>query len=103
RGDTLELRTTSPQEDLQRFGVPVNGGASFDVATEAYTGRWYVTWGELLSDVSLDAQSTNEWTMEATEEDDDEGPQGGLAHLTYVVRDGRGGVAWWWFSVRVVE
>ncbi|MBC8066815.1 MAG: hypothetical protein IAG13_00655, partial [Deltaproteobacteria bacterium] len=92
RGDTLELRTTSPQEDLQRFGVPVNGGASFDVATEAYTGRWYVTWGELLSDVSLDAESTNEWTIEATEEDDDEGPQGGLAHLTYVVRDGRGGV-----------
>lgn len=103
RGDTLELQTVAPREDLQRFGVPVNGGTSLDVATEAYTGRWYVTWGELVSDLSLDPESTNAWTIEATSDDDDAGPPDGVAHLMYVVRDGRSGVAWWWFGVRVVD
>lgn len=103
RGDILELETTSPAEDLQRYAVPVDGGAALDVATEAYEGRWFITWGELQSDVSLDPESINEWTIDAADDDDDAGPVDGLAHLTYVVRDGRSGVAWWWFSVRVVD
>lgn len=101
RGDTLELEVTSPPEDLQPYGVPADGGSSLDVATEAYEGRWFITWGELQSDVSLDPESTNEWTIDAADDDDDDGPTDGLAHLTYVVRDGRSGVAWSWFSVRV--
>ena len=99
-GQRLRIDTTSPEDDLQEYRIPINGGASFEDGIEEYTGQWFITWGGLLSPISLDAESYNEWTLTA-EGDDASSPPDGLAHLYYVVRDGRNGSASWSFSVRV--
>ncbi len=98
-GQRLRIDTTSPESDLQEYLIPVNGGSSFETGTEEYTGQWFITWGELLSPVSLDAESYNEWTLEPAD-DDETMPPGGVAHLYYVVRDGRNGASSWWISLR---
>jgi hypothetical protein len=101
RGTTLRIDTTSPQDDLQTFSVIVNDGASAEDREESYIGQWFRTWGSQLATASLSPESYNEWTLDP-DGDDPELPEDGLAHLYYVVRDARHGVAWWWFSARVV-
>lgn len=100
-GTTLRIDTASPTEDLQTFSVVVNNGASAEERTESYAGQWFRTWGSQLATGSLSPESYNEWTLEPSD-DDAELPEDGLAHLYYVVRDTRHGVAWWWFTARVV-
>ncbi|MGH1346233.1 MAG: hypothetical protein ACRBN8_32000 [Nannocystales bacterium] len=100
-GQRLRVDVTSPEEDLQEYRYPVNGGADFETATEQYTGQWFITWGSLLSPVSIDADSYNEWTLESADEDASR-PADEVAHLYYVVRDGRNGAENWWISVRFV-
>jgi len=97
-GQRLRIDTTSPEDDLQEYRYPVNSGAAFETAREQYTGQWFITWGSLLSPESIDARSYNEWTLEAAD-DDASGPPGDVAHLYYVVRDGRNGAEHWWISV----
>lgn len=101
-GQRLRIETTSPEDDLQEYRYPVNSGAAFETASEQYTGQWFITWGALLSPESVDAQSYNEWTLEAAE-DDAGRPPGDVAHLYYVVRDGRNGAAHWWISLAFSE
>lgn len=103
RGDILRIDTTSPAADLQPFRIPINNGDSFEQREEAFVGDWFRTWGEQLSPASADPTSFNEWTLRAGGQDESDLPPGGLAHMFYVVRDTRGGVAWWWFSVEVME
>jgi hypothetical protein len=98
-GQRLRIDTTSPESDLQDYLIPINGGTAFEDGVEEYTGQWFITWGDLLSPISLDAESYNEWTLEATGDDAATAP-GDVAHLYYVVRDGRNGSASWWFTVR---
>lgn len=99
-GQTLRIDTTSPESDLQDFRIPVNLGTSLEDREEEYYGQWFITWGELLSNESLDPESYNEWRLKPAG-DDDETPPEGVAHLYYVVRDGRNGAAHWWISLRV--
>lgn len=100
-GQRLRIDTTSPESDLQPYSSPVNDDQSVEENREAYTGQWFITWGELLSPESVDAKSYNEWNLEPSG-DDAEQPPGRVAHLYYVVRDGRNGAAFWWFSLRFV-
>ena len=102
-GDILRIDTTSPVEDLQPFRIPTNNGATFEDQEEAYTGDWLRTWGEQLSPSSGDPESYNEWTLRRGDQDDTDLPPDGIAHMYYVLRDTRGGVNWWWFSVEVTE
>lgn len=102
RGQRLRIEATSPEEDLQDYRYPVNNGAAFETATEQYTGQWFITWGSLLSPESVDGQSYNDWTLEP-DDDDAPRPPGDIAHLYYVVRDGRSGAANWWISLRFAE
>lgn len=101
-GARLRIDTTSPADDLQAYTVPINDGAGVIERDETYAGLWYRTWGRQLATGSLSPESWNEWTLEPSD-DDPERPDGDLAHLYYVVRDGRHGVAWWWFGVRVAK
>lgn len=99
-GRRLRIDTTSPDADLQPYQIPINGGTSFEDGIEEYAGQWFITWGGLLSPVSLDAESYNEWTLEP-EGVDTSRPANDVAHLYYVVRDGRNGSASWSFTVRI--
>lgn len=101
-GDTLVISTSAPAADLQDFLVPVNGGADGnETQSENFSGSWFRTWGELLSNSSDDVMSRNEWTMSIGQQDEDETPPDGRATLFYVLRDGRNGTDWWWISVEV--
>ncbi len=101
-GDVLKIATRAPEEDLQEFLVPINGGAGgTETQTEEFDGSWFRTWGTLQARGSDDALSTNEWTLEIGPQDELESPPDGRATLFYVLRDGRVGTAWWWISVEV--
>jgi hypothetical protein len=103
-GDTIRMDVTSPKQDLQTYLVPINNGADFEERDEAYDGRWFRTWGKMLGSSSNDPKSYNEWTFEAGGQDESEDlPPDGRAHLFYVVRDGRQGVNWFHFAVNVSE
>ena len=101
-GNQLDIETQAPESDLQVFPIPTED--DFVDEQEAYDGRWYTTWGTLLSDSSDDPLSLNSWTLERGEQDD-EGtvPPGNRATLFYVLRDERNGVDWWWFHADVAE
>jgi hypothetical protein len=101
-GTRLRIDTTSPAGDLQTYTVPINDGAGVIERHETYAGTWYRTWGKQLATGSLEPESWNEWTLEPSDDDPDR-PDDDLAHLFYVVRDGRHGVAWWWFAVRIAK
>lgn len=101
-GQVLRIDTRSPVGDLQPFAIPAGDG-SWTESSERYRGAWLSTWGRLLSTVSNDPESYDEWELVPPEDVDAPRPPGGVAHLYYVVRDGRAGVAWWWISVRVAE
>lgn len=100
RGHRLAIETEAPEDDLQCYPIS-DGGNGFIEQCESYRGSWFRTWGELLSPVSDDPLSRNEWTMERGDQDDDELPPGDRATLYYVLRDTRQGVDWWWFDVEV--
>jgi hypothetical protein len=98
-GARLEIETEAPEDDLQVYLVP-RDGESFAERREVYRGRWYRTWGTLVSSTSNDPVSFNTWTLEEGPQDDAEPPEG-RATLYYVLRDDRQGVDWWWFHVNV--
>lgn len=99
-GNQLDIETQAPEGDLQTFPIPTEDG--FVDEDEAYDGRWYTTWGTLLSDSSDDPLSLNSWTLERGEQDEEgDLPPGGRATMFYVLRDGRQGVDWWWFHAEV--
>lgn len=99
-GDTLSVRTLAPAEELQTFPVAVNNGESYEDRQETYNGRWFTSWGGLLSGSSDDPESFNEWTMAPREaQEEPERPEGDAATLYYVLRDSRQGVDWWWMRV----
>jgi hypothetical protein len=98
--ETLRIDVTQPEDDLQEFLVPVNNGESFETDTEAYSAQWYRSWGRLLNGSSNDPESYNEWTFVEDVQDETREPEDDRAFMYYVVRDGRQGVAWWWFEAR---
>lgn len=101
-GDTLKITTNAPEDDLQDFLIPINGGADgTEMRSEEFDGSWYRTWGTMLANGSDDAKSQNEWTMRIGPQDELEAPPDGRATLFYVLRDGRVGIDWWWISVEV--
>lgn len=99
-GVRLELTTQAPASDLQTFYTTGDAGV-WDEQSEAYTGRWFCTWGTLASPQSDDPTSFNRWELVPDDQDTSEFPPGGRATLFYVLRDGRQGVTWWWFDVQV--
>lgn len=100
-GQRLEIEAVAPADDLQTYLVPKDRTA-FEERDEAYDGRWYRNWGDLLSPVSNDPESINTWVLVPGEQDPiDAGPPDGRATLYYVLRDGRQGVDWWWLDVEV--
>ena len=101
-GHRLDLETVAPEEDLQTYLIP-RDMTDFDERTETYSGRWFVSWGTLLSPVSDDPLSQNEWSMIRGAQDEEDLPAGGRATLFYVLRDDRQGVDWTWFHVDVTE
>jgi hypothetical protein len=98
-GARLELETEAPASDLQTYLVP-RDGETFVEREEVYRGRWYRTWGDLLSPSSNDPVSFNTWTLQPGSQDEPMPPDG-RATLYYVLRDDRQGVDWWWFHVDV--
>lgn len=97
---TLRIDVTQPEADLQSFEVSVNNGESTETETEKYSAQWYRSWGRLLSSTSNDPESYNEWTFVEDVQDETSEPEDDRAFMYYVVRDGRQGVAWWWFEAR---
>ncbi len=101
-GDTLDIRVNAPESDLQTYLIPINGGADgYEEQTERYRGRWFRTWGTLLSGSSNDPMSRNEWEMTRGDQDESDRPPGDRATLYHVLRDSRQGVTWWWFHVEM--
>lgn len=99
--DRIELETITPEGDLQTYLI-ARDMTAFDERQESLDGRWFRSWGTLLSSVSDDPFSINTWTLTRGEQDDDETPPGDRATLYYVLRDDRQGVDWWWFHVDIV-
>jgi hypothetical protein len=99
-GDLLTVEVSSPAEDLQSYVIDGNGPVESRIREEAYEGQWFRTWGDLLSGESDDPESYNRWELLALKDDSELGLDR-LAHLYYVVRDGRQGVAWRTLTVRV--
>ncbi len=100
-GHRLDVTTTAPRSELQTYFIQQNNN-EFQEDQEAYDGRWFTTWGELLNDTSDDPLSLNSWTLVRGEQDDEgDTPPGERATLYYVLRDGRQGVDWWWFHIDV--
>jgi hypothetical protein len=102
-GEILLVEVSSPEADLQTYSVPVNDGEAWRTEDERYFGDWYRTWGEQLASTSDDPDSFNQWTLSAGPQDASDRAPGDEAHLFYVVRDGRAGVAWRWFTVELSE
>lgn len=101
-GDTLNITTIAPAEELQNYPVAVNNGESYEDRRETYNGRWFTSWGTLLAGSSDDPESYNEWGMAPREQQEEpERPEGDVATLFYVLRDDRAGVDWWWMKVKV--
>lgn len=101
-GQALQIVTTTEEVDLQTYYI-AQDNEQFEQTEEFLDGRWFRTWGDLLSPSSDDPMSMNTWTMVPGEQDerDAELPPDGRATLYYVLRDSRQGVDWWWFSVDV--
>lgn len=97
-GEILRFDTSSPAEDLQTFFIRSSDGSTRE-EMEFLEGRWFRDWGRLLSDGSNDLVSFNELEMRKSGNDDDETPSEDQVFVYYVLRDGRAGVTWWWFSV----
>ncbi|MCA9663404.1 MAG: hypothetical protein KC486_34050 [Myxococcales bacterium] len=98
--DIIQLTTVAPEGDLQFFPVAVNNGEDYEERQEDYSGRWFVSWGSLLSGISDDPVSYNEWELRPREDQEEpERPEGDVATLFYVLRDGRQGVDWWWLNL----
>jgi hypothetical protein len=94
----LRIEAEAPEGDLQTYPVPSSGGPPGE-RTEAYDGAWYRNWGSLLAGSSEDPASFNEYTYVQGGRDELEAPPGDRAAVYFVLRDGRGGVDWWWFFV----
>ncbi|MCR9165853.1 MAG: hypothetical protein ACE37F_10345 [Nannocystaceae bacterium] len=100
-GHQLDLETLAPEGDLQTFPIQTEDG--FTEEQESYSGAWFTTWGVLLSAGSDDPLSLNAWSLVRGEQDEEgDVPPGNRATLFYVLRDGRGGVDWWWFHADVI-
>lgn len=98
-GGQLDIDTLASEDDLQFYLLPQDS-VTFVETQEAYDGRWFKTWGTLLSTTSNDPVSFNSIALIADEQDD-ERPEGDRAILYYVLRDGRAGVDWWWIDVEL--
>ncbi|MEZ4380524.1 MAG: hypothetical protein R3A79_04205 [Nannocystaceae bacterium] len=99
-GDIIQLTTVAPEGDLQVYPVAVNNGEDYEERQEDYSGRWFISWGSLLSGFSDDPVSYNEWELAPREDQEEpERPEGDAATLFYVLRDGRQGVDWWWLNL----
>ncbi len=95
----LRVELTQPEEDLQTYEIPINNGAEIEEREEVHDGQWYRSWGRILSGASDDPESFNEWNFTEDVQDETSEPPDDRAFMYYVVRDGRQGVAWWWFQV----
>jgi len=99
-GQVLEIETIVPETDQQQYWIPRDMTA-YDPVDEAFSGRWFRTWGTLLGSTSNDPRSINTWTMIPGPQDPigtgDDTPD--RATLYYVLRDGRQGIDWWWIHV----
>jgi hypothetical protein len=102
-GEILLVEVSSPETDLQAYSVPVNDGEAWREESERYFGDWYRTWGEQLASTSDDPDSFNQWTLAAGPQDVSDTAPDDTAHMFYVVRDGRAGVAWRSFTVELSE
>lgn len=83
-------------EDEETFSVPVNNGGSFQDAQEELRVRWFRVGGDFEAydgpptDADAELQSTT-WT----DGGDDDG------RIYAILRDGRGGLSWWWIDLEV--
>lgn len=85
-GQTVTLVYEPTEDDAEPYEVPVNNGASFETVLEDPTVRWFRTGGDSLSDDGPFGLSGEVELRPA-----DEGTR-----VYAVLRDGRGGVGWWW-------
>jgi hypothetical protein len=99
-GARLEIETEASEDDLQTYVIPVDS-TEYAERDETFRGRWFRTWGTLLSPSSNDPRSRNVWTMVRGPQDEDDLPPGNMATLYYVLRDTRSGVDWTWFHVEL--
>ncbi len=99
-GEILRFDTSSPEDDLQTFFIQSSDGSSRE-QMEFLDGRWFRDWGRLLADGSNDLISFNELELRKSSNDDDDTPSNDEVFVYYVLRDGRAGVTWWWFSVEI--
>jgi hypothetical protein len=103
-GARIEVEVEAREDDLQTFAIPSDMG-TYASRDEDYQAAWFRTWGDLLAPESDDPTAQNTWTLVPGEQDEDIEQTGlpptGVATLLYVLRDGRSGVDWTWFSVEV--
>lgn len=91
-GSTLELLPLFDAESLERYVVPnIRQELEEHVETPSFT--WYVTAGALDRWMTEEASPPVHWTLP----DSDEAPSSALLFL--VMRDGRGGAAYWFTEV----
>lgn len=90
-GESVTFAYVPGQQDAESFMVPVNGGESFETTAESPWTTWFRTGGEFGSDGPLGAKADQIVLTPAP---------GEPTRIYALVRDGRGGLAWWWADVR---
>ncbi|MEM6294812.1 MAG: hypothetical protein AAGA54_26305 [Myxococcota bacterium] len=85
QGQNVTLAYVPTNEDTESYEVPVNNGTSFQTLVEEPSARWFRTGGEFVADGPLAFTGDVEVAL----------PDEGI-RVYAVLRDGRGGVGWWW-------
>ncbi len=84
-GDNVTLAYEPTQSDIEAYEIPVNNGASSETAVEDPYVRWFRTGGEFLTNGPF--ALSGEVELDLPDE---------TTRVYAVLRDGRGGVGWWW-------
>lgn len=91
RGELLTLSYAPGVQDSQSYPVPVNNGADFETANEEPAAQWFRTAGAFIAAAPFGPPSNE---IELRTDDTS-------TRVYAVVRDGRGGLAWWWGDITV--
>lgn len=85
RGDNVVLTYAPTPDDTESYEISVNNGASFEELLEDPSVRWFRDGGDFLANgpFALSYQVVLDLPSERT-------------RVYAVLRDGRGGVGWWW-------
>lgn len=101
-GSSVRLDVSLPLAELQTYPVLVNDGEQIILRTEEYESAWYYTWGSLGAANDKSELAVERWILERDKEQEQPEKQAGDVVFAYfAVRDGRGGIDWSSFILRL--